>query len=101
MSPTANEFCPNRRYDWPNTTLSEPARLTCAVYCKPTLARPPPSTRSQPEYLSTSNRLLVSKTRLCASSFGNLPMPVSLGRTTICAIGWIVCVPQDDTLING
>src|SRR5262249_15364710 len=82
-------------------TLSDPARLNCAVYCTPTLARPPPSTRSQPEYLSTSNRLLVSNTRLCASSFGNFPMLVSLGRSTTWENGPPVYVPPHDPTKHG
>ena len=67
----------------------------------PAFSRVPPSMRSQPENLLTLNRLLSSKIRLCASSFGSLPICDSFGRTISCAIGSIVCVPQDCTLMNG
>ena len=53
------------------------------------------SARSKPENLSRDRRFASLNTRLCASSMGNLPMPVSLGLTMTCAIGSIVCVPQD------
>ena len=42
-----------------------------------------------------------SKIRLCASSFGSLPIAVSFGRTMTWAIGSMVCVPQDCTLMSG
>src|SRR5258708_32084804 len=101
MSPTAKEFVPNRWYDCPNKKLTKPPRLNCAEYCTPTFARPPPSERSQPENLSTRNRLLSSKIRLCESSFGNFPIDDSLGRTISWAIGSTVWVPHECTAMNG
>src|SRR5262249_11257298 len=56
---------------------------------------------TQPEYLSTRNRLVSSKTRLCASSVGQRPICCSFGRTITCAMGSTVCVPHDCTLMNG
>src|SRR4029077_18803440 len=67
----------------------------------PPFSRVPPAIRSQPENFFTLNRLLSSKIRLCASSFGSLPIACSFGRTMSWATGSIVCVPQDCTLMNG
>ena len=66
-----------------------------AVYCAPTFRRVPPSIRSNPEYLLMEKRLVSSKMRLWASSFGKRPICVSFGRMTSWAMGSMVCVPQE------
>ena len=84
-----------------NKAFSEPAPLKKAEYCKPTLARPPPSTRSQPGNLLIANKFVSSNRSACESSLGKRPICDSFGRATTWTIGSIICEPQECALMNG